>query len=147
MLSSSREWGNSGRQNVNGRTWSDSRSENALHIAVLTVVATKSSVSPNKKADVWSLVFLCCQFPSQFFILFHSLQVNNLYPLLLSLLLFVGAVWPCRSLCQPGFWNCCCKEPSLEGSWCVCSPEFWWAGRGHSVSHTNRAPSAGDKNC
>lgn len=86
-----------------GRTWSDSRSANTLCIAVLPAVAAKSSVSPNKKADVQSLVFLCHQFPSQFFIPFYSLQVNKLYSLLLSLLLFVGAVWPCRSLCQPGF--------------------------------------------
>lgn len=27
---------------------------------------------------------------------------NSLYSLVLSLFLFVGAVWPCRSLCQPG---------------------------------------------
>lgn len=71
---------------MDGKAWSDSRSENALCIAVWTTVGTKGSVSPKKKADVQPLVFLCHQFPSQVFILFYSVQVNNLYSSLLSLL-------------------------------------------------------------
>lgn len=96
--------GNLGRQKIDGKAWSDSRSENAPCIAVLTAVGTESSVSPKwrQTCSHW-YSFLCHRFPSQVFVLFYSLQANNSYSSLLSLLPFVGAVWPRRSLCQPGF--------------------------------------------
>lgn len=89
--------------------------QNIPVIPLLALAVTRSFGSP-EDADVQALVFpvraLFCS----------SLQVTARIPY--CSLLFVGAVWPCRSLCQPSLRNCCSKESSLKGSWSVCSPEF-----------------------